>query len=539
MDRDPTRGLDCTVWLSVPGKVEEVPGSGVARRRDAAGRDSVIPKRIHRVWIGGEMPAEYRHFGEQWRALHPDWDVRDWSELDLGWLQNRREFDEATSPAVKADIARYEIVRRYGGIYADVDFEPLCAFDAMAARTSLLVGEERPGHLNNALFGASPEHPFLEQVVRELPVSWRAQPDGAVTDRTGPAFFTRAFRRWRSTSDDQALVLPRERLYPYSWEQKHLRHAPFPEAFAVHHWALSWRPARRRPLRPPSRRQVRALLTRLERGAGSFRLRGEAVAERFARLVRRPSAGSRRLAPAVPAGPGRLLVRTRHGFPLVVDQDDLDRMPRLVVRRTSDLPGVEFLRRTLEPGDAYLEVGGDDGVRAIAAGWLVSSVGRVDCFEPDDRLRELLRCSVSANESLGMPGPVSIHGTGAEDRAGGYELALPTSSTWEAQLEEVLRAVPEVKVLRIGARVDHPSVWPVIHEAVQLGSIRHLDVLLDDAAAGEAWGALASNVRDLGTLTRGAASVAGVDGRLQPTTVERALQADRVPHLVLSFPRDS
>ena len=475
----------------------------------------VIPRKIHRIWLGGPMPQEYREFGDKWRALHPEWEVIDWGDDDLGWLTNRSEFDAAESFAVKADIARYEIVLREGGLYVDVDFEPLNSFDDVLEGVSLVVGEELPGQLNNALFGATPGHPLLRKVVDDLPESVRVQPGAGPSDVTGPAFLTRTFRRWRSTTDEHVLVLPREKLYPYSWEQKHLRYASFPEALAVHHWALSWRPSGSRRFRRPSRRQVRSWLIDFERGLQSLLLRSERLKERVLHFGPRSAVAGRRHTLIVPAGPGRLMVQTRHGFPILVSEEALTAMPGLVLRGTSDASGVEFLRRTLTPGDTYIEIGPGDGLRTLAAGWLVSPIGRVCAFEFDPATRALLRDAALVNESLGMPGPVSIaEATGAE-------------------LTRTLAQVPEVKVLRVAP--EHVGLLARVRDAASAGGIRYLDVTLDDRRAADSWQDMVDELRLLVRQTNARVHTVACDGRLIKGTLSQLLQREYVNHLVLVF----
>ena len=461
------------------------------------------------------MPGEYRDFGEKWRALHPGWEVIDWGEDDLKWLVNRREFDAAESFAVKADIARYEIVLREGGLYVDVDFEPLRCFDEILGEASLVLGEELPGQLNNAFFGSTPGHPLLETMVNDLPESFWEQRGGGPSERTGPAFLTRTYRRWSSTTDEQVLVLPRERLYPYSWEQKHLRYAEFPAAFPVHHWALSWRPSNARGWRRPSKRRVRARLIDFERGLQSRLLRFERFRQRVLHFGARSAVTGRRRTLTVPAGPGRLMVQTRHGFPVLVAEDALTAMPGLVLRGTSDGGGVEFLRRTLKPGDTYIEIGPGDGLRVIAAGWLVSPVGRVSALEHDPATRALLRDAVSVNESVGMPGPVSI----AE--ATGAELAR--------ELEEA----PEIRVLRLAP--EHVGLLGHARDAALAGRIRHLDVTLDDRRAADSWQEMVDELRLLVRETDAQVHTVAFDGRLIEGNLGRLLQRDFVDHLVLAF----
>src|SRR4051794_17507254 len=114
-----------------------------------------IPQVIHRVWLGGPMPEEYVEDGRTWERLHPGWELRTWGDGDLRWLANRAEFERADRYTTKSNIARYEIVHREGGLYVDCDFEALRPLHELLDGASLVVGEQRAGELNNALFAAT------------------------------------------------------------------------------------------------------------------------------------------------------------------------------------------------------------------------------------------------------------------------------------------------------------------------------------------------------------------------------------------------
>jgi mannosyltransferase OCH1-like enzyme len=57
----------------------------------------VIPKTLHRIWVGGPMPEHYREYGRRWEELHPGWSFRLWTNEDFtnGWLENQDLFDRA------------------------------------------------------------------------------------------------------------------------------------------------------------------------------------------------------------------------------------------------------------------------------------------------------------------------------------------------------------------------------------------------------------------------------------------------------------
>lgn len=82
-----------------------------------------IPKILHFIWFGSDLPEEFREYIDTWKHHHPDYKVMVWDEHNLPKLQNQTLFDKAKTHAERSDIARLEILQRYGGIYIDTDYE--------------------------------------------------------------------------------------------------------------------------------------------------------------------------------------------------------------------------------------------------------------------------------------------------------------------------------------------------------------------------------------------------------------------------------
>ena len=89
----------------------------------------MIPKTIHQIWIQGydELPDKERGYVDNNKGLgllrHVLWDdkmIRQVMPEDV-----LEKYDDATIWAQKADIARYWILYRYGGLYVDADAKML------------------------------------------------------------------------------------------------------------------------------------------------------------------------------------------------------------------------------------------------------------------------------------------------------------------------------------------------------------------------------------------------------------------------------
>jgi FkbM family methyltransferase len=208
--------------------------TGTAARRGAA-----IPKVLHRVWLGGPLPDEYEQFGRGWQRHHPAWELKLWTEDTLPPLRNQELFDAATTGAGKADIARYELLARFGGVYVDCDFECLRPIDELLEDVEGFAAFEDDEWVAIGIMGCTRGHPFFDAVVEQLPRSIAARAGQPVNEQTGPRFFT-PLAVAHAQDDPRFRLFEPSLFYPYLYDEPERRHETFPDAFAAHHWSYSW-----------------------------------------------------------------------------------------------------------------------------------------------------------------------------------------------------------------------------------------------------------------------------------------------------------
>jgi len=91
-----------------------------------------IPKILHFVWIGPEMPDIYQRSLDRWKELHPDYEIMFWDGIpkqmagDLKTLIHTLPFY-----CQKSDIIRYWAIYNYGGMYFDLDEYPYRSVDEL------------------------------------------------------------------------------------------------------------------------------------------------------------------------------------------------------------------------------------------------------------------------------------------------------------------------------------------------------------------------------------------------------------------------
>ncbi len=209
-----------------------------------------IPKIIHQIWLGSELPEKYKKFQESWRVQHPDWEYKLWTERDIQafGLTNKKLFDAACNYGEKSDIARYEILYRMGGLYVDTDFECLRPFDVFHHTCNFYAGLTygKEVTLFNGLIGCSPGHPILKACIETMQRNAESQDDAiSILFRTGPYHLTRCFKS-NFTQGGRNIAFPV--IYFYPWpnynrdenKPEQIQSWIKPASFAVHHWESAW-----------------------------------------------------------------------------------------------------------------------------------------------------------------------------------------------------------------------------------------------------------------------------------------------------------
>lgn len=192
-----------------------------------------IPRILHRIWVGTEpMPDDFAAFGEEWSRMHPDWEHHLWTEENLPADLERREIlDTSRIPAERADLLRYELLWRFGGVYVDADMEPLKPLDPLLEGRDFFIGDLKPGRVNNAVIGAAKGHPIAEGAMREAKVMTYTDAKDAPVEEikvsTGPRFLDTVVERFPAVTR-----LAPETFYP---EEGRLD-----GAYTYHHAARTW-----------------------------------------------------------------------------------------------------------------------------------------------------------------------------------------------------------------------------------------------------------------------------------------------------------
>lgn len=205
-----------------------------------------VKYKIHQIWIGPKpFPEEFKKYKKSWIDKHPNWEYKLWNDKDIEEfkLRNKELYDKSTNYAEKADIARYEILYREGGVYVDVDIKCLKPidkihkkFDFYAGMNAVIDNPEEYIYATNALIGATAKHPILKYCIKTLNKAQSLpEPFGkliAIVSKTGPGHLTRACLKLAGKTNRRDIVFPSIYFYPAEKEYN-------PKSYCIHYWANS------------------------------------------------------------------------------------------------------------------------------------------------------------------------------------------------------------------------------------------------------------------------------------------------------------
>ena len=179
----------------------------------------VIPKKIFQTYKTEEFPSDIKEFVQLWK------DEKEYEYVFMNDTQ-MREFIQAENPSVleffdnlpvgamKADIWRYVILEKYGGIYTDIDTRKILPINRWKLenpinKDMLVTCIEH----NNLFFAqwtlmASPNHPFFKFLIRKILERYKIEgikinsdDEFTVHKICGPGIFSDCIRNYLGVSD--------------------------------------------------------------------------------------------------------------------------------------------------------------------------------------------------------------------------------------------------------------------------------------------------------------------------------------------------
>lgn len=139
--------------------------------------DVLLPRNFHFVWLTNEtMTGAHVHRMREWSILHPGWAIEVWTLQRLPPMSSalRTLVDSALAApngagiALASNIVRYVIIYSLGGVFMDVQVEPLRSLEPILRGLELFVVYNGSRRLCNTVFGAVAGHAFIRSLIDEI-----------------------------------------------------------------------------------------------------------------------------------------------------------------------------------------------------------------------------------------------------------------------------------------------------------------------------------------------------------------------------------
>ena len=137
---------------------------------------STVPAIIHQTWRDAHsIPESWQKASNSCRALHPNYQYRFWTDKEARCLIEKEfpcllsTYDAYPYDIQRADVIRLIVLYVYGGIYLDMDIVCLKPLDQLR-KFPFVLPRTMPVGLSNDFIVAEPKHPFLLEVLNDLPL---------------------------------------------------------------------------------------------------------------------------------------------------------------------------------------------------------------------------------------------------------------------------------------------------------------------------------------------------------------------------------
>lgn len=158
----------------------------------------MIPKIIHGIWLSGDpMPKLYQKCLESWKRYAHDYEIRIWN-LETYKPGNCLFFEQAIAQrnwSFASDYARADLLRRYGGVYMDLDVEMLRPIDDLIYNDAYMSFESLNRIECGSGMGAKPGHPVIEEICESYERRPYLKADGSWDNSTCPVRYTKVIEK--------------------------------------------------------------------------------------------------------------------------------------------------------------------------------------------------------------------------------------------------------------------------------------------------------------------------------------------------------
>ena len=203
----------------------------------------MAPRVLSQTWRSAQLPSRAQAFAARWRRLNPNLALRLYDDAGARAVvadvagPSLAIYDRLPFGVMRADIFRLAVLLRDGGLYADIDMQPLKPLpEALFSSPCTLMeeahlgrqrqrelGYRQPIQIANCIMAGEPGHPFfraaLDMAFAQAEHCSAAIQRADIEDITGPRMITRLLQSkpWRDVQIAPQIQFMAPLDYPAFW----------------------------------------------------------------------------------------------------------------------------------------------------------------------------------------------------------------------------------------------------------------------------------------------------------------------------------
>lgn len=225
-----------------------------------------IPKIIHQTWKTENLPELFSVLAETWKEVLPDWEYILWTdEMNRDFVIKYfphflEKYDNYPKNIQRADAIRYLLLKQFGGLYVDLDFQCLDDnIESLLHDAEFVAGKEPKKNAQrysmnyiicNAFMASVPNSSFINYICDRLfdyPLIETITSPEDVLNSTGPFLLTDSYKKFEDKS--KIRILESKDIYPIGLHEKNKimkgeiskRMAKrIDQSYAIHYFFSNW-----------------------------------------------------------------------------------------------------------------------------------------------------------------------------------------------------------------------------------------------------------------------------------------------------------
>ena len=209
----------------------------------------LIPRKIHQIWLGEKnIPKISKNWMNSWKEFNPEWEYKLWDEQNIKELnvKDLNVYSKQFNPGYRSDILRYVILKKFGGIYVDTDFECLKPIPSNILKYKFIAGMMFGNNpcIGNSILLSAPNFLLLKNILNYIKSKEYKNEINYIIKNSGPDTVTREYFNLEKNNQNECLILPSNYFYPYPnymLDKKFDRYKEIEDvSIGIHHWQMTW-----------------------------------------------------------------------------------------------------------------------------------------------------------------------------------------------------------------------------------------------------------------------------------------------------------